>query len=215
MVYYNYYYVPASGESDLNPCELECLKEFLLKHPFEYYVEVGVGYLGTLCYLAQTIVENKINCKCIGIDAFGELPRDSVGSNSHQGDVIRLEDAENLLIHRQLDKTVTLYRGDSAAVLRDVLKPIKNANKLIFIDGNHTYEGCREDFKAVDTYAAAHDILVFHDALKFQHSDYGCGPRGVIENYLVDNPRYNCLRIPPPHLKLSNVVNTTAIFQVQ
>lgn len=214
MVYYNFYYVQADGVSDINECELEYLRELLFGRSFEYYLEVGIGYMGTLCNIAKAIVENDKKCKCIGIDSFGELPGDIRGNNTHQGDVVRLEDANKLLSELQLHNIVTLHKGDSGMVLEKVLRPIRSAGKLLFIDANHTYEGCLSDFRAAHKYLAAGDIITFHDTLHLQHPDYGRGPRGVIEDHLLSNPRYRLLRFPGREVTLNGDVNTIGAFEV-
>jgi cephalosporin hydroxylase len=213
MVYYNFYYVPANGVSDLNEGELEYLWELLSGRPFKFYIEVGIGCLGTICSMAGRIKENRMDCRCIGIDAFGELPQDIAGSNSHQGDVIRIEEAKELLVKLQFDRIVTLYKGDSSVVLGEILEPVRHLGKLIFIDANHTYEGCLADFTAADRHVTKGDIVVFHDTIRFQHPDYGRGPRGVIEDRLLNNPRYTLLRFPPPDVAFRDDVNTASAFE--
>lgn len=213
MAYYNFYYAQANGISDLNKGELEYLWELLSGRPFKFYIEVGIGSMGTICNMAGLIKENHMDCRCIGIDIFGELPRDITGSNSHQGDVIRIEEAEELLIKMQFDRIVKLYKGDSSVILGEILESIHHMEKLIFIDANHTYEGCLADFKAVDNHLMKGDIVVFHDTIRFQHPDYGRGPRGVIEDHLLNNPRYALLRFPLPDITFRDDVNTTSAFE--
>lgn len=213
MPYYDFYYVPVDEIPDISPCELDILWELIASDRFRYYVEVGVGHLGTLLHIAARVKKSGLACRCIGIDAFGELPEDVQGNNSHQGDVISLSDAENFLASRGLGEVVTLHQGDSAAVLDNILSPIKGTPKLIFIDANHTYEGCRADFEAADMHLRGGDILVFHDTLPAQHPDYGRGPRGVVEDCLLSNAHYRPLMMPPEGTSLNDSVNTMSLFE--
>lgn len=213
MPYYKSYYISVDGITDLTPSELDTLFEILKQNSFENYIEVGIGRLGTLYEVARFIFENDLRMQCIGIDAFGELPKDILGNNTHEGDVIRLEDAKKFLISKGLDKFVTLYKGDSSQVLSEILPALNNTAKLIFIDGNHSFEGCRTDFEVSDKYVIPGDVIVFHDTLEMQHVDYGRGPRGVVEDYLMPNLGYRKILMPPPGLELDDKVNTMSIFQ--
>lgn len=213
MPYYDYFYVPVNGISDLNTSELNTLLKLLVENHFDRYIEVGVGNLGTLHKVARYIKKINLDIKCIGIDAFGKLPKDIFGNNTHEGDVIHLEDAENFLQVEGFEEIVDLYKGDSQQVLSEILLTIKDKSKLVFIDANHSYEGCCADFEIVDKYAVTQDIIVFHDTLKEQHEDYGRGPRGVVEDFLIENPNYRKIRMPEAELVLDDEVNTMSVFR--
>ena len=214
MSYYDFYFVPANGVTDLNPCELDYLKGLLLGSPFSFYIEVGVGQLGTIYELARAISDAGVGCRCIGLDAFGRLPADSGGNNSHQGDVVRFDEANSFFADSKLDHIVSLHRGDSSALLGEILPDIESRRKLIFIDANHTYEGCLADFRAVDGHVIPGDAVVFHDTLRFQHPDYGRGPRGVVEDHVMGDKRYRMLRFPAPDIVMSTEANTIGAFEV-
>jgi cephalosporin hydroxylase len=213
MPYYDHYYILVDAVPDPSSTELNTIRDFLRQHSFERYIEVGIGRLGTLCRMARFILANNLPTRCIGIDAFGELPKDVLGNNTHQGDVIRLEDAEDFLASEGLDKLVTLYKGDSSRVLGEILPALKNARKLFFIDANHSFEGCRADFEIIDKYVVPGDVLIFDDTLEMQHIDYGRGPRGVVEDYLVPNPRFRKIIMPPPNVTLEDNADALSIFE--
>lgn len=210
MAYYEHYFVEPNRSSGVNDIELQVLIDLARQKSFRWYVEVGVWRLGTLCAVAEA---TSAKLRCIGIDAFGNLPRDINGSNSHQGDVVRLSEALQLLIDHGLNDRVKLIQGDSSVILPGVLAAIREEPKAVFIDGNHTYEGCQADFRVIDPYLAAKDFLVFHDALHNQHPDYGRGPRGVIEDELLASPHYVTVRMPTADTRLSRLSNSLAIFE--
>jgi len=213
MPYYDFYYVPTDAALDISPDELQTLQELLESGRFNVYVEIGVGRLGTLCRLAKIVKENGLDCQCIGIDAFGELPKDALGENTHEGDVILLKEAEDFLAAEGFAGTVTLRQGDSSTVLKNILPAMRDDSKLIFIDGNHSYQGCLADLEAVEGYTKPGDVLVFHDTLREQHKDYGRGPRGVIEDRLLGNDRYRMLKMPPPDVKPDDEADTMSVFE--
>lgn len=126
---------------------------------------------------------------------------------------MRLSEALQLLIGRGLNDKVKLVQGDSSTILPGVLATIHGKPKVVFVDGNHTYEGCRADFRAIHPYLIAKDILVFHDAFCNQHPDYGRGPRGVIEDELLASHHYVTVRMPTADTRLSRLSNSLAIFE--
>jgi len=59
-----------------------------------------------------------------------------------------------------------LLRADShSAVTFEEVKKILNGNKLdyLFIDGDHTYEGVKQDFEMYRTFAKENAVYIFHD----------------------------------------------------
>lgn len=55
----------------------------------------------------------------------------------------------------------TFYQNDSVVIARDWKNgPID----LLFIDGDHSYEGCKRDIEAWFTHMKPHGVILFHDA---------------------------------------------------
>jgi hypothetical protein len=60
-----------------------------------------------------------------------------------------------------LDSHVEVHRAYS----RDVAKNWKRPIRLLWIDGDHSYEGCKEDFDLFSPYLAEGAVIAFHDTL--------------------------------------------------
>jgi MMP 1-O-methyltransferase len=60
-----------------------------------------------------------------------------------------------------LDANVEVQRGYSREVARDWRRPIR----LLWIDGDHSYKGCKEDFELFSPYLAEGAVVAFHDTL--------------------------------------------------
>jgi len=60
-----------------------------------------------------------------------------------------------------LDANVEVQRGYSPEVARDWRRPIR----LLWIDGDHSYKGCKEDFELFSPYLAEGAVVAFHDTL--------------------------------------------------
>jgi Methyltransferase domain len=195
MPYYSHHWVPVDAVSDLTPPEWDTLSQLLRSGAFRSYIEVGVGHLGTFANVARLVRDTNMETECHGIDAFGALPPDPNGQNSHEGDVVRLAEAQAFLEAAQLEIHCQLHRGDSAPLLTGLLGDLP-APRMVFIDGNHTYEGCRLDFVATDKHLRPGDVVILHDACRDQHPDYGRGPRGVVEDLILANPKYKVTALP-------------------
>lgn len=194
MPYYEHFFVEMTRTSDLTAVEYARLAGLITVQRPRCYIEVGVGLFGTFSKVAALTHALGLPCSLHGIDAFGRLPRDCNGQNSHEGDVIHREDAQNFLSRAAFANACTLHRGDSAPILSGLLSSTKGP-RLVFIDGNHTYAGCHADFAAIEDTLEAGDIVVFHDSVPDQHPDYGRGPRGVVEDHVLTNRNFRLLTL--------------------
>lgn len=137
---------PSTGQ---NKSELvECLK-IITKKPLYNCLEIGTQYGGTF-YLWQQICQGKI----ISIDLpggnFGGLSRDFY-----------------------LDRNTKLEKENSFFILGDSkdentkqqFKEILKNDKLdiLFIDGDHSYDGTKHDFEFYSQYVNKDGFIVFHD----------------------------------------------------
>jgi glycosyltransferase involved in cell wall biosynthesis len=59
----------------------------------------------------------------------------------------------------QLGDHVTVHVGSSATIAPKWAEPIR----LLFIDGDHTYEATRQDFELWSPYVVQHGLVLFHD----------------------------------------------------
>jgi predicted O-methyltransferase YrrM len=82
------------------------------------------------------------------------------------------EARENLRRHGIPDERVTLITGDSATIV-DGLAP---GFDVVFVDGDHTYEGVSRDLRAVARVLAAGGVVLCHD---YYHPANDTGEYGV------------------------------------
>jgi len=80
-----------------------------------------------------------------------------------------VEDVPKLLTYSTNQQWIQLFRGDSHDPL--MLKSVKrflNGKKidLLFIDGDHTYEGVKQDWEMYSPFVAEGGIVVFHDIVE-------------------------------------------------
>lgn len=116
-------------------------------------VEIG-SYLGaSSCALAAGIADNdgQGHLYCIdtwGNDAMTEGKKDTMG-----------EFATNTRVFASRISTV---RGFSTDVVDEISKRVSSVD-MLFIDGDHSYEGCRADWLAYKPLLARNAIIVCHD----------------------------------------------------
>ncbi len=211
--YYAHHFAPVTGKTDLTQAEWQRMSGLLETMRPAVYVEVGVGRLGTLRLVATFGEARGIACTNYGIDAFGELPPDGNGENSHEGDVVRLSEAKAYLHEHNLEELCHLHQGDSSQVLRRLLPRLVARPLLVFIDGNHTYAGCRADFEAIRPHLRPGDVVVLHDTQCYQHPDYGRGPRGVVEDLIESDPKLEVVYTPPASIEKMDPTDTITVVQ--
>lgn len=100
-------------------------------------------------------------CECATDDAVItsiDLPNGRWG-----GDQVSEEDAERLSTYAGEGQTLHLIRGDShdPAIRARVRTPID----FLFIDGDHTYEGVKQDFEDYSPLVVEGGLIAFHDIL--------------------------------------------------
>lgn len=67
---------------------------------------------------------------------------------------------------RQHKQQIELIQGDShSAAIRDQLEKILDGRKIdyLFIDGDHTYEGVKQDFEVYNQFLSGDALVAFHD----------------------------------------------------
>jgi predicted O-methyltransferase YrrM len=96
------------------------------------------------------------------------------------------------------DQELHLFRADSH--LPSTLEQVKSVFdggelELLFIDGDHTYEGVKRDFEMYSPLVAAGGLVVFHDIME-HHPDSGCEVASYW-NEIRDDYRYREIAAPP------------------
>ncbi len=86
----------------------------------------------------------------------------------------------------QLGDTVTPLSGSS----EDVSGSYDGRARLLFIDGDHSYDGTKADFNAWESRVQKHGIICFHD---YQNSHYLDGVTRFIDSEILPSERLKLL----------------------
>jgi predicted O-methyltransferase YrrM len=121
------------------------------------YVEIGVHNGASMSY----VVGSRKQVSCFGIDLFENTVK------QYKRDDLKISRTkENILKNNKNQSTVTLIQGDSkknGTIIK--LQESLGGKKidLLFIDGDHSYEGVKEDFLNYTPFAKEGGIIVLDD----------------------------------------------------
>jgi len=139
-----------------NMAELLGLTKELAKHDLANVCEIGTYKGGTLFIWAQLA---NSNANVFSID----LPGGAFGG----GYSARSIDLFNSF--SKPDQNMECIRGDSHSYeIRSVFETTLGDSKLdfLFIDGDHTYEGVKQDFEDYAPYVKSGGVIAFHDIVR-------------------------------------------------
>lgn len=119
------------------------------------YIEIGVKLGSTFRYVLDKTKE--LNIYGYGIDLFEDFELDK--KNTHFGDVASMSIMDKKL--REMGyNNFELIKGDSSTMIRTRINKMRNG--VVFIDGNHTYEGVKKDFEEIKK-KLSDSIIIFDD----------------------------------------------------
>jgi predicted O-methyltransferase YrrM len=128
--------------------EIKALLEFMAPRAPKLVLEIGTCGGGTL-YLFSTVFKPEL---IISVD----LPGGPFGGGYAEERITLYESFGNVkLIRDDSHKQSTL----------DKVKELLNGKQLdmLFIDGDHTYDGIKKDFETYESFVKKEGVIVFHD----------------------------------------------------
>lgn len=140
------------------PEELELLCQFLEGKNAESILEIGTGRGGTL-WLWHHLAGNKT---VISIDLWGG----DFGGGPSPEDMERIEN--------WLDKRQNTFIGNRDSHKEETVAEVKEALQsvgaekldILYIDGDHAYEGVKKDFEMYSPVVTPGGFIIFHDILE-------------------------------------------------
>ena len=136
--------------------ELHDLLEFLQGRQMNTVVEIGTAGGGTFFALCQIA---PADAHIISID----LPGGPFGGGYDPAD------AHIFKTYAKMGQTLFLIPKDShdEATKKDLLDRLKGRQiDVLFIDGDHTYEGVKKDFEMYSPFVKKGGVIIFHDICK-------------------------------------------------
>lgn len=135
--------------------EISSFLDFIASEPPETVLEIGTGRGGTLFLLAQAAREDALLVSLDAPDAsgFGARPEYAARARLYRSLGRRTQRVVFLAADSHLAETLARVRHILAGRLIDVL----------FIDGDHTYEGVASDFRMYAPLVRSGGVVAFHD----------------------------------------------------
>lgn len=136
--------------------ELKDLLDFLGTKKMDTVVEIGTATGGTFYAFCQMAPSD---AHIISID----LPGGPFGGG------YELEDVQMFKTYAKVGQTIYFMREDShqEETKKMLLERLKDRKiDVLFIDGDHSYEGVKKDFEMYEPLVAKGGIIIFHDICK-------------------------------------------------
>ena len=128
--------------------------EFLNKHKISVIVEIGTADSGTHLLLSQLVYSQKT---MVAIDLEIRNRKSLSAINSNNDNRLYIEGSSH-----------------SCGTHSQLLSLLKNKKiDLLFIDGDHSYEGVKKDFEIYQSYVSNNGIIAFHDIVPDSFSRTG------------------------------------------
>ena len=147
--------------------EITQFTEWLVKQNINNFIEIGCKLGGTFQILCESSKGKKISVDLPGGVHGGWMTY----NHPYLGDIYKIRNT--YFINKY--ENVHMVTGDShkTETLNDV-KSILNNEKvdLLFIDGDHTYEGVKQDYLLYKELVNIGGYIVFHDINDTQHHRY-------------------------------------------
>lgn len=136
--------------------EIKSLMQVVKDTKPQVYVEIGTASGGTLFLLSRMLPDG---AKIFSLD----LPRGEFGGGYPTWKIPIFKSFANTT------QSIELLRGNShTQEMLDKLKNILQGNKIdfLFIDGDHTYSGVKQDFEMYSPLVKSGGVIAFHDIAK-------------------------------------------------
>jgi cephalosporin hydroxylase len=150
--------------------EVARLLRMLAKAPPRCVLEIGVGHGASMFAWAQVSARNAL---LVGVDNFGVKTLSSVGKPLTAGEVRERLYASGVLRKSQ---RLELISGNSHSpkVKQSVLRALGGREvNFLFIDGDHSYEGVRQDYGEYSPLVREGGLIAFHDIVPDSKTRYG------------------------------------------
>ena len=152
----------------------------LFKNNIKNYLEIGVHNGSSMSY----VLSSKYKINCYGIDLFeNTFYKDELNYNKIK---------KNLDLVNKYEHNIELIKGNSNDV--KIIEKIKNLNikfDIIFIDGDHSYNGVKNDFINYEKFLNNNGLLIFDD---YNKASTNKGVYDFINEFLIKNKNYKYIK---------------------
>lgn len=150
-------------------------------------VEIGSFMGKSTCWLAAGLKQRDAVEKVWAVDHFRGSPEHQSNQSCECKELIDVGTTFQQFRHNlksvNLEDFVVPLKGDSESVVKNWTEPIR----LLFIDGDHSYEAVEKDFKLWSRFVVPGGIIIFHDVGKW------LGPTQFYQQLMQANHQYQAV----------------------
>ncbi|MDY6986992.1 MAG: class I SAM-dependent methyltransferase [Thermodesulfobacteriota bacterium] len=176
--------------ASLSPHQGEFLRSIVLNIAPEHVVEIGC-FIGVSSIWIASALEDNNKGVVHSIDLFNDIFPSPPYTYGYLEDPLAF--AKSKVRLARLEHRVNFHKGDSVAIGKKYCNDIGKRIDLLFIDGDHTVEGCRKDFKLYEPYVNVGGYILLHDIYP-DHCGWD-GPRYLIDKILKKENRFEVLEM--------------------
>lgn len=184
LVLKNHYGMPAANPASVSPAQGELLKAILANVSAKTVVEIG-SYLGiSTLWLAAGMASSNLRGRLYAIDTY--VPKFPWPPFHYSCVVDPKSLVSNAIDSAGFSDIVHLVESDSKTAASSFNVWLGHDEiDLLFIDGDHTINGCKSDFELYASRVSVGGYIILHDI--FPEACGHEGPRFVIDNLIVNN----------------------------
>jgi len=172
------YEEPVSCPFSLSPAQGELLRSIVLNKNPKVSVEIGCFIGISSLWLGSGIRDSSNQGKLYSIDNF--LPKFPVKRFYNDCIVNPVERISTAIEEANLLETIELIAGSSESSFSIIKNLVRNTGiDILFIDGDHSIEGCKRDFEIYSTLMNKEGYIIFHDVFPDKCGHHG--PRYVLD----------------------------------
>ncbi|GAW87804.1 conserved hypothetical protein [Bathymodiolus platifrons methanotrophic gill symbiont] len=182
---------PMSFPGSVSPNMGNLLRALIMNIVPRTVVEVG-SYIGiSTLWIASAMADYEYNKKLYCIDTFPNHTDNPWCPGVTLNDPLEFM-KENIKKCGYQD-FVEIHKGDSLLLINELLSNILKPIDFVFIDGDHSKEGCLSDFLNIEKYIATGGYILFHDVFpNFCGVD---GPFYTLQNKIIPSDKYEICQI--------------------
>ena len=176
----------------LPPAQGELLKTLVANIDPTVTVEIGCFIGISSLWMAAALEELGRDGILHSIDLFTEIMPSAHAHHRYHGDPLTY--ARDAVASASLSHRVHFHKAHSLQAPLVAPQAFQRPIDLLFIDGDHTIEGCASDFLLYAPHVAVGGYILLHDIYP---DACGCdGPRWLIDRLVTGSPDFAVLEIP-------------------
>lgn len=177
--------------ASVSPSQGDFLRTLVSNFAPKNIVEIGCFTGISTVWLAAGLEQTGQKGTIHSIDLFEDIIPSPPYHCAYLADPI--EYAQKSLEAAQLSHRVKFHKGNSIAVGEKVDEILDQPIDFLYIDGDHTVEGCYKDFVLYSPHVSVGGYIILHDIYP-EHCNWD-GPRHLIDKYLKNSPHFDVLEI--------------------